>query len=188
MACNRDCGAGLAAFARGVRESAPSHGRRVPLFEVKTSLLEVVVRVVLVYVFLMILLRISGKKEFAQLEPMDLLIMLILSETVSPALTADDTSIPVALVAAGTLTLLTLGTSYLTFRFRRMEKLVDSEPSMLIEKGKVNAKVLRSERMTDQQLRTVLHKEGLTSVDEVEKAYIEPSGDITIIKRESKAT
>ena len=158
------------------------------MFEIKTSLLEVVVRVTLVYVFLMILLRLSGKKEFSQLEPMDLLLMLILSETVSPALTADDTSLPVAAVAAGTLMLLTVVTSYLTFHFRKLERLVHGKQSVLIDRGKVREDVLRSERMTDQQLSTVLHKEGLKSVDQVEKAYVEPSGDITIIKKESEAS
>lgn len=154
------------------------------MFAVKTSLLEVVVRVTLIYIFLMILLRLSGKKEFAQLEPMDLLIMLILSETVSPALTANDTSLPVAFTAAGTLTFLTVLTSYLTFKFRKAEKLFVGEPNVLIDNGKVSKDVMRSERMTDQQLKTALHKEGLKDVAQVEKAYIEPSGDVTIIKKE----
>ena len=156
------------------------------MFEIKTSLLEVAVRVALVYTFLLILLRLSGKKEFAQLEPMDLLIMLILSETVSPALTNDDTSLPVAFVAAGTLVGLTALTSYITFRFRKAEKLVHGKPTVLITRGKVDEEVLRKERMTNQQLQTVLHQEGLKSVQEVEKATIEPSGDITIIKKEPK--
>lgn len=156
------------------------------MFQTKTSLLEIAVRVVLVYVFLLVLLRLSGKKEFAQLEPMDLLIMLILSETVSPALTDDDTSLPVAFVAAGTLGGLTALTSYITFRFRKAEKLIQGEPSVLINHGKVDEEVLRKERMTSQQLHTVLHKEGLKTVEDVEKAVIEPSGDITIIKREPK--
>jgi uncharacterized membrane protein YcaP (DUF421 family) len=108
------------------------------LFQPKTSLLEVALRVVLVYVFLLIVLRLQGKKEFAQLEPMDLLIMLILSETVSPALTDDDTSLPVAFVAAGTLAGLTVLTSYLTFRFRKLEKLIHGEPTVLIKDGKVD--------------------------------------------------
>jgi uncharacterized membrane protein YcaP (DUF421 family) len=154
------------------------------LFETKTSLLEVAVRVFLVYIFLVIVLRFSGKKEFAQLEPMDLLIMLILSETVSPALTNDDTSLPVAFVAAGTLTGLTAITSYLSFRFRKVERVIQGKPSVLIEHGKVDEEVLRRERITSQQLHTVLHKEGLKAVQDVEKAVIEPSGDVTIIKKE----
>ncbi|MCK6592815.1 MAG: DUF421 domain-containing protein [Polyangiaceae bacterium] len=156
------------------------------MFQPKTSLLEVAVRVVIIYVFLLVLLRLSGKKEFAQLEPMDLLIMLILSETVSPALTDDDTSLPVAFVAAGTLAGLTVLTSYITFRFRKAEKIIQGSPNILIKDGKVNEDVLRKERITDQQLHTVLHKEGLKSVEEVEKAYIEPSGDVSIIKKEPK--
>lgn len=158
------------------------------MFQPKTSLLEVALRVVLVYVFLLVVLRLQGKKEFAQLEPMDLLIMLILSETVSPALTNDDTSLPVAFVAAGTLAGLTVLTSYLTFRFRKLEKLIHGEPTVLIKDGKVDEKILHQERMTSQQLHTVLHQEGLKAVQDVEKAVVEPSGDITIIKKEPKPT
>jgi uncharacterized membrane protein YcaP (DUF421 family) len=156
------------------------------LFHTNTSLLEVAVRVVLIYIFLIILLRLSGKKEYAQLEPMDLIVMLILSETVSPALTADDTSLPVAFVAAGTLTLMTVVTSFLTFRYRKLEKLIHGKPSVLIKDGKVDEDVLHAERMTNQQLETVLHEEGLKTVEQVKKAFVEPSGQITIVKRESE--
>lgn len=154
------------------------------MFQPKGSLLEIVLRVTLVYVFLLILLRVSGKKEFAQLEPMDLLVMLILSETVSPALTNNDTSLTAGFVAAGTLIGLTVLTSYVTFRFRKAEKLIHGQTSILIKDGKLDEEVLRKERMTDQQLHTVLHKEGIKAVQDVKRAFIEPSGDITIIKRE----
>ena len=154
------------------------------MFSPEKSLLEIVLRVTLVYVFLMILLRFTGKKELAQLEPMDLLTMLILSETVSPALTAGDHSMTTAAVASGTLIALTMLFSRLTFRSRTMENFVQGKRAVLIRHGKVMEDVLRSERITDQQLTTALHQEGIEAVSQVKMAYVEPSGDITIIKNE----
>jgi uncharacterized membrane protein YcaP (DUF421 family) len=109
--------------------------------------------------------------------------MLILSETVSPALTDSDTSLPVAAVASGTLMLLTIGVSYVTFRYRKAEKLIQGEASVLIDNGRVCEDVLRRERMTNQELSTVLHKQGILAVKEVKKAFLEPSGDVSIIKK-----
>jgi uncharacterized membrane protein YcaP (DUF421 family) len=153
------------------------------MFTTDKSPLEIVARVTLIYVSLMILLRFTGKKELGQLDPMDLLTMLLLSETVSPALTANDKSVTVALVAAGTLILLTVLVSRLTFRFRWMEHFVQGRRSVLIKQGKVMEDVLRSERLTAQQLRTALHQEGIEAVSQVKTAYVGPSGDITIIKK-----
>ena len=154
------------------------------MFTTDKSLLEIVARVTLIYVFLMVLLRFSGKKELGQLEPMDLLTMLLLSETVSPALTANDKSVTVALVASGTLLVLTVLVSRMTCRFGWMEHFVQGRRSVLIKRGKVMEDVLRSERITAQQLTTALHQEGLEAVSQVKMAYVEPSGDITIIKKE----
>lgn len=154
------------------------------MFTTDNSPLEIVARVTMIYVFLMVLLRFTGKKELGQLEPMDLLTMLLLSETVSPALTGNDKSVTVALVASGTLLVLTVLVGRMTFRFRWMEHFVQGRRSVLIKHGKVVEDVLRSERITDQQLTTALHREGIEAVSQVKMAYVEPSGDISIIKKE----
>jgi len=114
------------------------------VFHTEKSILEVIVRVTVIYVFLMVLLRFSGKKEIGQLEPMDLLTMLLISETVSPALTASDDSVTVAGVASGTLIGLTVIFSHLTFRSRTMENVVQGKRAVLIKNGKVIERVLRS--------------------------------------------
>jgi uncharacterized membrane protein YcaP (DUF421 family) len=172
----------VAVRALHLQEAATTEG--LTLFSPEKSLLQIVIRVTLVYVFLMILLRFTGKKELGQLEPMDLLTMLILSETVSPALTAQDTSLTAAAVASGTLLALTVLVSHLTFRWRIMENFVQGKRAVLIRHGKVMEDVLRAERITDQQLSTALHQEGIEAVSQVKMAYVEPSGDITIIKKE----
>jgi uncharacterized membrane protein YcaP (DUF421 family) len=146
--------------------------------------LEVMGRVALIYVAILVLLRLGGKKELASLSPMELVTMLLLSETVSSALTGGSSNIGIGLLAATTLIGLTVLTSYLTFRFRRLERAVDGTAKVLIKNGVLNEEVLRKERLTNDQLLTSLHENGVRSVAQVEMAFIEPSGDLTIIKKQ----
>lgn len=145
--------------------------------------LEVIGRVALIYVAVLVLLRLGGKKELASLSPMELVTMLLLSETVSPALVGGSSNIGLGLLAATTLIGLTVLTSYLTFRFRRLERAVDGTAKVLIKNGKLNEEVLRKERLTNDQLLTSLHENGVLAVSQVQVAFIEPSGDLTVIKK-----
>jgi len=144
--------------------------------------LEIVGRVVIIYVACMILLRVSGRREMSELGPMDLLTMLLLSETVSPAITGGDNSLPVGLLAAGTLMVLCVVTAQITYRSRRAERLIQGAAVVLIRDGHVDSKVMRRFMITDEDLHTSLHKHGLIAVDEVKRAYVEADGEVTIIK------
>ena len=145
-------------------------------------LLSIVVRVAAVYVFLLVLVRMAGKREVGRLSPMEFLSALLLSETVSPALTGGDDSLAAAFVAALTLMLLTIGSNVLSFRFRWFETLTEGSPGLLISSGRINRRVMKQERITKQQLETALRREGIESVEAVRKAFVEPNGDITILK------
>jgi uncharacterized membrane protein YcaP (DUF421 family) len=147
------------------------------------GLLEVVGRVVLVYSLLLVMVRAAGKREVGSLAPLDFLAMLLLSETVSPALTKQDTSLAVALTAAGTLLGLTALVSWLSFRFRTFERLVEGTPRIVIDHGQVDDEVCRSERISAQELGSALRKEGIASAEEVTCATVEPNGRITVIAR-----
>lgn len=107
--------------------------------------------------------------------------MLLLSETVSPALTANDSGLDVAITAAGTLVALYVGTGMLTFRSRRADRLLQGQAVVLIENGHVRENVLRRYRITDDDLDAALHEHGMEQVDEVKRAYVEADGAITII-------
>ena len=144
-------------------------------------LLSIVVRVAAVYVFLLVLVRMAGKREVGALA-MEFLSALLLSETVSPALTGGDDSLAAAFVAALTLMLLTIGSNVLSFRFRWFETLTEGSPGLLISSGRINRRVMKQERITKQQLETALRREGIESVEAVRKAFVEPNGDITILK------
>lgn len=146
------------------------------------ALLEVVGRVALVYVFLLVMVRVAGKREIGELAPLDFLAMLLLSETVSPALTKQDDSLPVAFTAAGTLLALTTLVSWLSYRFRTFERLVEGTPRVVIEEGRVDRAVCRSERISDQELASALRREGIDAPDEVRRAILETNGRITVIR------
>ncbi len=144
--------------------------------------LEIVGRVTVIYVAAMLLLRLSGRREIAELGPMDLLTMLLVSETVSPALTGNSDSVAVGLLAATTLMGLGVLTSWLAYRSRRFDKLIAGEAVVLIDHGKVRRDVMKKYRITDDDLRNKLHENHLLHVDQVLRAYVEADGEITMIK------
>src|SRR5687767_14647095 len=131
----------------------------------------------------MVLLRVSGRRELSQLGPMDLLAMLLLSETVSPALTGGDDSVTGGLVAASTLMALCVLTSWIAFRSKRADHVIQGEVVKLIDQGRVNRKAMHDFRIGGDDLRTALHQHGMVHINEVARAYLEPDGEITMIKR-----
>lgn len=148
-----------------------------------TPLLEIVVRVVVIYTALLVFIRVAGKRELGQLGPLDLLAMLLLAETVAPALTGQDTSIVAALLASATLLALTASVSWLTFRFRRLERWVEGEPVILVENGRVQEENARREKITRQELDSALRRSGLDRLEDVRLAVAEPKGQITVVPR-----
>lgn len=157
------------------------------MFEPRTSLLEIVLRVLLIYLFLLVAMRLFGRKEMGRWTPMEFLGMLLLARTVGPALTGGDSSLTVAAVAALTLLGVTFLFDYLVHRSRRLEKLIEGEPELLIENGRVLEKAMKRELLTEQQLLAALRREKIESPEEVSRAYIESDGRITVIPKEKAA-
>jgi uncharacterized membrane protein YcaP (DUF421 family) len=148
-----------------------------------TKILEIIARVSLIYIACMVLLRLSGRREMSQLGPMDLLTMLLLSETVSPALTGGDQTLTGGLIAAGTLVTLAMLTQWAASRSDFVERIVEGRSVLLVRDGRVRAAVMRKFRITDEDLRSSLHDAGVLSVGDIARAYVEPDGHITMIKR-----
>lgn len=147
-----------------------------------------VIRAVVVYVFLLILLRLSGKRQIGQLSPFDLVLLLVLSNAVQNSMNAGDNSLVGGLISAFTLVLLNYGVGWLTFRSKRLESLIEGHPLVLIHQGKVMEKVLASVQITHHELNAALRHAGVTCVEEVRVAVLENNGDITVIpKSESPA-
>lgn len=144
----------------------------------------VALRITVIYVALLALLRLGGRRELAQLTPADMLLLLLLSEAVSPALTGGESSIGSGLFGAAFLIALAWLIGMFTFRSRKFEALVEGRTIVLVRNGKLDQAQLRGMRITDQQLRTSMHQHGLMRIDQIAVAYIEPSGKVTIIKKD----
>lgn len=148
-------------------------------------IVEKIIRTILVYASLVVLLRVFGKRELAQLNPFDLVVLLTLSNTVQNAIIGNDNSLVGGLIGAGTL----LVVNYLVVRFllqhRRLGEILEDSPTVLIDNGKVLLKNLARELMSESELRTVAHRQGYELAD-VQQCILEPSGTFAIKPKEPK--
>ena len=148
------------------------------MFHLGLPVLEKVLRPLFVYAFLVVGLRLAGKRELAQLNPFDLVVLLTLSNTVQNAIIGDDNSVTGGILGATTL----LAVNYFVVRFlyghERLERLVEGEADVLIEGGQIRFDRLRKELVTLPELESAAHKQGFASLDEVERAVLEPGGTL----------
>jgi uncharacterized membrane protein YcaP (DUF421 family) len=151
------------------------------MFHLGLPLIEKILRPIVVYAFLVIGLRLAGKRELAQLNAFDLVVLLTLSNTVQNAIIGDDNSVSGGLVGAATL----LTINYLVVRFlynhERLNKLVEGDSDVLIDAGQIKTERLKRELLTMTEFETAAHKQGFGSLDEVERAILEPGGTISFI-------
>jgi uncharacterized membrane protein YcaP (DUF421 family) len=157
------------------------------MFVLGLPLLEKILRPVIVYAFLVVGLRLSGKRELVQLNPFDLVVLLTLSNTVQNAIIGNDNSLTGGLIGA----LALLAMNYLVVRFlfrhRRLDQIFEGDPTTLIEHGQVIEPALAKELLTRIELTTVLHRQGFDSLEEVERCILEPGGTF-YIQRKMPAT
>jgi uncharacterized membrane protein YcaP (DUF421 family) len=143
--------------------------------------LELIVRAVVVYVFLLVLLRLTGKRQVGQLAPFDLVLLLVLSNAVQNSMNGGDNSITAGLILATTLVGLNWGVGWLTYRSKRFESLIEGRPVVLIHNGKVYERAMRSAQMTRHELEASLRANGCAGPEEVRFAVLENNGEITVI-------
>jgi len=140
------------------------------------SLGEKMLRPMIVYAFLVIVLRIFGKRELAQLNPFDLVVLLSLSNTVQNAIIGDESSVTGGLIGAFTLLLLNYLVVRFLFKHRRLDQVVEGDPTILIKQGRGRRRELAKELLTESELLTVAHRQGFASLNEVEECVLESGG------------
>src|SRR5262245_49532304 len=148
-----------------------------------TSILEKVIRPILVYLFLVVSLRLAGKRELAQLNPFDLVVLLTLSNTVQNAIIGPDDSVTGGLLGAATLLLVNYLVVRYLFKHERLERLVEGDPDVLIENGKVRTDRLSSEMISLSELERAAHRQGFAGLHEVEHCVLEPGGGLSFFRR-----
>ena len=150
------------------------------------SPLEKVIRPVIVYFFLILGLRLGGKRELAQLNAFDLVVLLILSNTVQNAIIGEDNSLVGGLIGAVTLLLINYGMNRLLYTNPSVDRVLEGSRTVLVRHGAVDEAACRRELLTRAELEAAAHRQGFASLDDLEQAYLEPGGTITFVGKEPR--
>jgi uncharacterized membrane protein YcaP (DUF421 family) len=150
------------------------------MFDLSMNVGELIARAVIVYFFLFASLRLGGKKHVGDLSPFDLVVLLILSETVSGALIGEDNSLVGGLISAATLLTIVHAMDYAAWRSKKAERIFEGTPKFLVRHGQVNRDVMARERVTHSELIEALRREGHTSLNKIRFAILENDGSITV--------
>jgi len=148
---------------------------------------EKVLRSVVVYVFLLVAFRLTGKRQVGQLTPFDLIVLLIISNVVQNALIGNDNSLGGGLVGAAAILALNSAVVEVTYRSRRARRLLEAQPTLLIRDGRLLEDNMRRERVTLDDLLAALRRNGVTDPAHVRLAMLGENGGISVIRREADA-
>ena len=146
------------------------------MFQLPIPLIEKVLRPVIVYLALVLLLRIFGKRELAQLNPFDLVVLLSLSNTVQNAIIGDDNSVSGGIIGAFTLLAINWFVVRLLFRSPKLTRAIEGRSVVLIQNGQVDLKALQREALTREELIEVIHRQGFEHIHDVHRCELEPNG------------
>src|SRR5271155_4276213 len=146
------------------------------MFHLHLPVLEKILRPMIVYLFLVVFLRMFGKRELAQLNPFDLVVLLSLSNTVQNAMIGDDNSVTGGIIGAFALLAINYVLTLVLYRLPKFDKVVEGSATVLISRGEVDWAAMKREALTELELKSVLHKQGIDDVAEVEKCVLEPNG------------
>lgn len=145
------------------------------------SYLDIIIRSVIVYLFIIIAIRISGKKELAQLSVIDLVFILLISNAVQNAMVGPDSSLSGGIIAAGSLFLVNIILKLVTYRYKKAKGLIEGDPVLLIHDGKLVKKNLDKERIPLDELKAAVREHGVEKIEDVNLAILENDGNISII-------
>jgi uncharacterized membrane protein YcaP (DUF421 family) len=154
----------------------PTHQQWLQMNVPALSVFEKMLRPIIVYIFLVVALRVCGKRELAQLNPFDLVVLLSLSNTVQNAIIGEDNSVTGGLIGAFTLLAVNYFVVRYFFKHRRLDQIFEGTQTVLIENGRLCKEALAKELLTESELLTVAHRQGFSTLDEIERGVIEPGG------------
>jgi uncharacterized membrane protein YcaP (DUF421 family) len=145
--------------------------------------MDLVLRAIFVFAFVVVLMRVVGRRELSGLTPVDLILLIILGDALQQGLTQDDYSLTGAVLVVGTLAVLQVVTSWVGFRFPPVRATLDGEPLIVVQDGKPIERNLRRERLTLEELAESARMHEIGSLDEVKWAVLERNGEISFIKK-----
>jgi uncharacterized membrane protein YcaP (DUF421 family) len=150
------------------------------MFQLPLPILEKLLRPVVVYLVLVLLLRLFGKRELAQLNPFDLVVLLSLSNTVQNAIIGDDNSVTGGIVGAFSLLAINWLVVRVLFRSPRLTRILEGRAAILVRNGQIDLKALARESLSREELVAVIHKQGFEHVHQVRRCELEPNGSFYV--------
>jgi uncharacterized membrane protein YcaP (DUF421 family) len=144
--------------------------------------MDIVLRSVAIFVVLLAVVRVIGRRELRRMEPFDLIVLIVIGDFVQQGVTQQDYSFTGAVLALGTIVVLTVAVSYVSFRFPRTRPVLDGRPVILVENGQPIDDNLRRERITVEEVAAQARGEGITSLADVQWVVLETSGEMSFIK------
>jgi uncharacterized membrane protein YcaP (DUF421 family) len=144
---------------------------------------DIALRAVVLYAFIVLVMRVIGRRELSSMTPFDLILLIILGDAIQQGLTEDDYSVTGAVIAVSTIASLQVFTSYLSFRSERARKVLEGLPIILVDHGKLVDENLTRERMTADEVAAEMRAKEIGSLDEVEWGILESNGSVSFIKK-----
>lgn len=147
--------------------------------------MDIALRAIALYVFVVFVMRMIGRRELSTLTPFDLVLLIVLGDAIQQGLTQDDYSVTGAVVAVSTLAVMQVTTSYISYRVKPFRKILKGEPIILIEGGKLLNQNLRRERITADDVAEEMRTQQIAAFDQVQWAILESNGTISFIQKAS---
>jgi uncharacterized membrane protein YcaP (DUF421 family) len=145
--------------------------------------MDLVIRATVVFFFIFLVTRIAGRRELSELEPFDLILLVVLGDLVQQGITQSDESVTGALIVISTITLLSVAVSWVSFRSARLRKVTAGEPIILVDDGNVIEPNLRRERLVRADLEEAARQQQVAAISDIRWAILERDGSISVIPK-----
>jgi uncharacterized membrane protein YcaP (DUF421 family) len=145
--------------------------------------MDIALRAVFLYAFVVFLIRVMGRRELSSLSAVDLVLLIVLGDAIQQGLTQDDYSVTGAVIAISTIAAVQVFSSYVSFRSRRVRRVLEGEPIVIVQDGKLLDRNMHRERLTEDDVAEAMRKQQIASVDEVAWGILENDGNMSFISK-----
>jgi uncharacterized membrane protein YcaP (DUF421 family) len=145
--------------------------------------MDIALRAVFLYAFVVLLMRVMGRRELSSLSAIDLVLLVVLGDAIQQGLTQDDYSLTGAVIAISTIAAVQVGISYLSFRSRRARRILEGEPIVIVQDGKLIERNLKRERLTEDEIAAEMRIQQIGSVEDVAWGILESGGNMSFIPK-----
>jgi uncharacterized membrane protein YcaP (DUF421 family) len=144
--------------------------------------MDIVIRAVIAYVFIVTLLRVTGRRELSSMAPTDLVLLVVMGDLIQNGVTQSDLSVTGIVIAVTTFALLSVASSYLVYKSKRAQKIIEGTPLIVVQDGKLVEENLRHERMTLDDVMEEARAQQIESLDQIKWAVLESNGSLSFVK------